>query len=157
MPKEKIKSIQFRLLKVKTTDFKLSHPRKKYDAKKEATVKFSVEPLINAIIQNDGKYILGIRIHCSIIETGELFCEITTQFKFLIINFKKQLTKTQGGYYADIGLVSILLAISLSTTRGILIEKSYNTILQKECLPIMNPSAFFSEAAKKLPKKKQNK
>ena len=88
-----------------------------------------------------------MQIRAAINETKEEVLSIETLFFYKAENLNNYITedKEKGWKFKDkrhLGLLTTLIGISISTMRGIMIEKSKGTLLDGKMLPIINPNTF---------------
>jgi hypothetical protein len=82
-------------------------------------------------------------------EQDVLLGKIDTYGEFEIINMKEISELFNGNLPST--LLALCTGVLLSTTRGMLILKSENTILQGAIMPLMDPNIFFTPEALKPP------
>ncbi|MGK9367941.1 hypothetical protein ACSSWA_03475 [Melioribacter sp. Ez-97] len=72
-------------------------------------------------------------------------CELITQISYQVEELKKFINPDDKEIKLPDILVHTLISISLSTTRGILSEKTRGTILEDIYLPILDPKKFIKQ------------
>jgi hypothetical protein len=70
---------------------------------------------------------------------------IQTKGEFDILNFEEVMKENDGQF--PVNLISVLVGVTLSTTRGMLILLSKGTSFEKAIIPIINPMVFFNQKA----------
>ena len=131
-------NVTFKLSNIRTEHFFIRDPQKKFNSKKEVIVNYNINCTIpNQLLNNC--VIVILRISANIIETEERICEIVTGFRYEIhsINNKPIVEFEELDISEEI--ITTFVSISISTIRGILLEKTKGTILHKQMLPIIDP------------------
>jgi len=141
--------INYGLENISTHKFTFNNPQLEFDIS-SFQINYKITPEIRSNVLTDRLFI-SLTIEAIIKETEEKISEIMTVFTYQIKNFKDFVTiepNTENWDFIDkkhIGLIVTLIGTSISTTRGILLEKTNGTILQNKPMPIINPSVFLEK------------
>lgn len=140
--------IEFSIQSVSTNYFSISIPKIMYDISK-ATIDYNLDPSIKYSLEND-LALIKIKISGFVNETKEKILDTEIAFTYHVKNFKsymKEVSKDKWDFInpSDRIFITNLLSIAVSTTRGMLIEKTKGTIIEGKMLPIVNPNTFFKQ------------
>lgn len=130
--------ITFKIKEINVDKFAINLPNiKKSEIENEYTfnvrTRFSVDPDTREI-----NWIILTEIFLDK-ERTDLCCEINTSFKYEIVNLSAVTTRKSNLITIPDPILNLLLQMSLDTTRGILLEKTNGTPMQKVFFPLLNP------------------
>lgn len=121
-------------------------PKKPFDFLKKEFLKYDVTPKIGVDGEKD---IIGItlRIVGKIIETEEITLESEDVFEFNVPGLKNHVIINENRTWRFINsehakLLNVLMGITYSTMRGVLLERTRGTILETTFLPIIDPGVL---------------
>jgi len=134
-------TIRFRLAEVNTYYFQQNPPLKPFDQNNPSLIDYNLNFALPNKIE-DNRVSIICKIEALIKETLERIGEIQTEFKFEIdsINDKPIKSSEKIGIPQDI--ITTFVSITISTMRGIMIEKFRGTLLQHQLLPVINPTVI---------------
>ena len=143
MSKKKEQQLSFGLQAFQVVDFKLNQRRKKVE-ENSLGYRFQFRPEFN----RDDK-IIEIYFKITAVEGKDAkssIASIETKTDFFIPDFDKM----RDGDAIDVPdpLMTTLMSIALSTTRGAMAVKTEGHVIQKFLIPLMNPQAMFNEFVK---------
>lgn len=111
-------------------------------------VNFTYQPSMSFSVDQNLIFIQLI-IKGNILESGNQVIFIDNVFGFKVENLKQYTTQKDGqGKLIDEfeSYLIVFVSISISTTRGILLEKLSGTVYHGKVLPIIDPSVFFKKS-----------
>jgi hypothetical protein len=97
----------------------------------------------------EGIVIIDWIIKISVFETKEQVASINTEFRFEVEELDKFVKQESGEFNLNTQFLKILTGVSLSTMRGIILEKCSGSLIIKEVMPIVNPDIFFVDDTNK--------
>jgi hypothetical protein len=160
-PPDATSSVPYKLLKVMTTDFNYSGPKKQFEHKPNM-VNYEITPSV-AMNPDLNQFIITISLMGKITSTDEKFFSAASTFVYEIGGLQSLIkvneddrTTVFGDQKIENQIISTLIGTSFSTMRGIIMEKGAGTILQIEFLPIINPMVFIKDPEAKTSFYKQN-
>lgn len=142
--------LKYGLHAILTTKFEYCLAKNKFNKDSQDLINYHVTPRISFDAEQE-TVIISMQVEAVIKETSEQMMFIETNFVFRIIDFKKHVVKKiENGKklmkfkdQKNEGLFKVLMSVSYSTMRGIVLEKSQGTILEKVYLPIVDPNLLF--------------
>lgn len=137
-------SYTYSLERVITGKFSYELPRKRPES---FEVSYTVTPIITSNTDID-KVFIRLNVIGTLVNTNDQIVSIETLFVFHIKDLKKYVTIEKEGNIFPVEhrpLLFNLINISISTVRGILIEKLNGTVLSSKIVPIINPYTFYKE------------
>ena len=137
---------------IRTRRFSIKNlPDTPFDLKKAPLFNFNMSPKISFNFEKD-TILINWTVTTTVVQTKEELMSILTDFEFEVKDLK---TYVKPDNNINAHFLKILTGISISTMRGIILEKVSNSILANEAMPIINPAVFFKDENKdiKAPKK----
>ena len=137
---------------IRTRRFSIKNsPDTPFDLKKAPLFNFNMSPKISFNFEKD-TILINWTVTTTVVQTKEELMSILTDFEFEVKDLK---THVKPDNSINAQFLRILTGISISTMRGIILEKVSNSILAKEAMPIIDPAVFFKDENKdiKAPKK----
>jgi hypothetical protein len=135
--------VRYRLERVITEKFSYELPKQKQPEGFE--VNYNIEPLITSNVEQD-KLFVKLKVKGILKSSQEQILSAESVFVFNIQNLKQYLTAKKGEDLFQPAFqphMADFLGISISTLRGILIEKLSGTSLGRKFIPVVNPNSFF--------------
>lgn len=113
----------------------------------------NIHPIVHFDVDNN-RIVITMQIKTLIKATSALIVETELVFNYGIIDFSNYVTQDANGIWKFINerdkeLIVLLIGISYSTSRGILLEKLKGSTLSNALLPIIDPHDFFKQQKKK--------
>lgn len=141
--------LQYGLSSILTVKYNYILATKKFNDELSELVVYNVLPHVSFNIEHEN-IIVKIEANAVVKETNEKIMEIETAFAYKIPELKSHVHEvTNDGKKAfefkdskNAGLFTVLIGVSYSTMRGIVIERNRGTFLENIYLPIINPSIF---------------
>lgn len=141
MKKEDIKAISFesRILDISLINFKVFHKKNVKVNKNDFAFEFNIKIKLNPSIKS-------IEIDSSINIFSDqtkdlLLADIASVGKFEILNYEEIIKEYKG---MPNPIISVFIGVLISTTRGFLILKSKDTLIDGALIPLSNPNSFFA-------------
>jgi hypothetical protein len=141
MKKEEIKAISFesRILDISLINFKVFHKKNvkvnKNDFAFEFNIKIKLSPSIKSIEIDSSINIFSDQTK------DLLLADIASVGKFEILNYEEIIKEYKG---MPNPIISVFIGVLISTTRGFLILKSKDTLIDGALIPLSNPNSFFA-------------
>jgi hypothetical protein len=137
-----IKKVEFGIQEIQILQFSLdsSPQHQALDPKHPYTFEINAGGLVDSSLK-----LLGVNFNVKIFaipQKEDKVCELTLRMSFKIVNFEEVVR--MDGDKVDVPdlVMQHLIAVTLSTTRGILFEKLQGSFLSQIILPIFNVSQF---------------
>lgn len=148
------KTIQYRLVNIDVSEFFLSNPKNKFSTKESNLVGYDFSANIAYNLELD-HLIMSIGVRAKINETDEFIMNSIISFVYHVKNLSDSI-KTDGKTKSiENKILELFLSISISTTRGIIFEKTRGSILQAEIIPIVNPQHLLTNFQKSMESNKK--
>ena len=150
MTEENLVSITFRILDIKVEKFTLSPPEKLNIPELGTEFTFNISTTFEL---NPKEKTLVWEIFGEIFLEPEKinFCgDIKVSYAYKIENFEEVASVHDGKVTIKDAVLNVLLQISLDTTRGILIEKTSGTNLQRAYFPIISTKRIIEQIKKNI-------
>lgn len=154
MAKKKIegqKLIKYNIKTIQTNYFNFSMPKVAFDPKNYNSL-YNINPTFKYNLK-ENLIIIHIQVKGFLKETNEMLLDTQTAFVYNVENLKDHLEETPEKKFKfkdpkDEGLLVTLIGISVSTTRGIVLEKLRGSVLDGRVIPVVNPSLFLAKNQK---------
>jgi len=139
----KNQSIKFKLINADILEYKYVNPAKiniKVDTDQEFEVKLKIDYKWN-IENNRFGVIVGVLYFMNYQEQKHLILETSILIHYEVYELNKHFhVRSPNDFDMDIPLETSLVSIAISTSRGILIEKTNGTLVRNIILPVVQPS-----------------
>jgi hypothetical protein len=145
-----IELIRLRLVSVLTDSFYINKPKSLHSIKDGTDFEFTITPLFGFNFEK-GEVKTTIDVRTKFKETKEEVSSLVINFIFQLENLKDFIEgEISEGFKVKDSLLKLLIGTSVSTARGVLIEKYAGTYLQRTILPIIDVNTFFKSQKKQL-------
>jgi len=138
--------ISYGLNAIHTSKFSISLPKIKYNISGKELLDYSINPIVKFNVEKS-LIVITIEVFAIIKETKERIMDAEIVFFYNAKDLKNYVVFNEEKKWSfinskDIGLTVVLIGISFSTMRGILLERCRGTVLEAHPLPIVDPKIF---------------